>query len=140
MSQVKLELFTLCDYASISQDQKLSIIGIFDQFFVANLPTNWSRMFLVAVLKGDPGQKIPLTLKLTPPQPSTQEFPQKDFEVTLGNNGKANLITELVNFPLQATGVHKFEILKEDAALGTFEFNVNKTTATYQSPDKKVVN
>src|SRR3989344_9051406 len=117
MSQLKLEIFTLCDYASISQDQKLSIIGIFDQFFVANLPANWSRMFLVAVLKGDPGQKKTLTLKLTPPEASTQEFPQKDFEVTLGNNGRANLITELVNFPLQATGIHKFEILSDNTVL-----------------------
>ena len=139
MSQLKLELFTLCDYGTISQDQKLSIIGIFDQFFVADLPTNWSRMFLVAVLRGNPGEKCALTLKLTPPE-GDQDFPPKDFEITLGNNGKANLITELVNFPLQAIGIHKFEIIQEGTALGTFEFNVNKTTATYQSPDKKVAN
>jgi hypothetical protein len=135
-----LELFTLCDYATISQDQKLSVIGIFDQFFVANLPTNWSRMFLVAVLKGDPGQKLSLTLKLTPAGSPNPDFPEKTVEVTLGNNGKANLITELVNFPLQAPGVHKFEILSQGNLIGACEFNVTKTTATYESPDKKVVN
>lgn len=135
-----LELFTLCDYATISQDQKLSVIGMFDQFFVANLPTNWSRMFLVGVLKGQPGQKLSLTLKLVPAGTPNPDFPEKNVEVTLGNNGRANLITELVNFPLQAPGVHKFEILSQGASLGTCEFNVTKTTATYESPDKKVVN
>lgn len=139
MQTPTVELFTLCDYATISQDQKLSIIGIFDQFFVANLPTNWSRMFLVAVLKGAPGQKYALTLKLAAPAPA-QEFPQKTVEVTLGNNGRANLITELVNFPLNATGIHKFQITSEGNLAGELEFNVSKTTVTYEGQDKKVVN
>ena len=136
-----LDLFTLCDYASISQDQKLSVIGMFDQFFVANLPTNWSRMFLVGVIKGQPGEKLSLTLRLTPAGSPNPDFPEKNVEVTLGNNGHANLITELVNFPLQAPGVHKFEILSQGNAIGTCEFNVTKTTATYEGqPDKKIVN
>jgi len=135
-----LELFTLCDYATVSQDQKLSVIGIFDQFFVANLPTNWSRMFLVGVLKGQPGKKLSLTLKLVPAGTPNPDFPEKNVEVTLGDNGRANLITELVNFPLQAPGVHKFEILSQGNLVGACKFDVTKTTATYESPGKKVAN
>lgn len=135
------ELFVLCDYASISQEQKLSVIGIFDQFFAANLPTNWPRMFLVAVLKGQPGSQHSLTLKLVTPTPS-EAFPEKTVELSLGNNGKANLLTELVNFPLNAPGAYKFEIRSGQEIVGALEFNVTKTTATYQGPqpDKKKVN
>ena len=114
---------------------------MFDQFFVADVPTNWSRMFLVAVLKGEDGQKCSLTLKLTPAGGPNPDFPEKNIEVTLGNNGRANLITELVNFPLKTPGIHKFEILEGSSLIGSCEFNVTKTTATYEGqPDEKTVN
>lgn len=141
MVKLATELFVLCDYASISQEQKLSVIGVFDQFFTANIPSVWPRMFLVAVLKGDPGKEYSLSLKLETPTPS-DAFPQKELEIKLGNNGKANLITELVNFPLNETGVHAFQVMSGQEQVGNLEFNVTKTTATYNGDQlgKKVSN
>lgn len=143
MSKLTTDILVLCDQAIVSQEQKLSIIGIFDQFFVANLPANWPKMYLVAVVRGEPGQEYPLTLKLTPPQKVENEFPPKEFTIKLGQNGKANVMTELVNFPLQVAGVHKIQLLTGKEKFGEIEFRVNKTTATYQGQDlqgKKVVN
>jgi len=131
MTKLSTELFVLCDHASVSQEQKLSIIGIFDQFFVANLPTSWPRMFLVAVLKGESSQEYSLKLRLVPPQKMEPEFPEKELKLRLGQNGKANLLTELVNFPLQHAGLYKFEILSDSQKISELEFKVNKTTATY---------
>lgn len=138
MKNLKTDLFVLCDYATVSREQKLSVIGIFDQFFVANVPTNWPKMFLVAVVSGEPNQEYPITLKIIPPAKTEQEFPDKDLRVTLGNNGKANLITELVNFPLPMPGVFKVQIMSEKEKISELEFKVNKTTATYDG--SKVVN
>jgi len=143
VAKLQTEIFVLCDHATVSQDQKLSIIGIFDQFFVANLPTNWPKMYLVAVVKGEAGKEYSLTLKLTPPQKGESTFPDKEFKITLGQNGKANVMTELVNFPLAIVGVHKIQILNEKDLVGELEFKVNKTTATYGGQDlagKKVAN
>ena len=143
MAKLQTEIFVLCDHATVSQDQKLSIIGIFDQFFVANLPTNWPKMYLVAVLKGESGKEYPLILKLTPPAPTEQKLPDREIKVTLGQNGKANLITELVNFPLPLAGLYKVEILSDNQKISELEFKVNKTTATYGGQDlqgKKVSN
>lgn len=142
MDVPKVELFALCDYATISQDQKLSVIGIFDQFFVANLPTNWHRMFLVGVLKGDPGKEYPLTLKVKPPEKTESAFPDKEFKMKLGTNGKSNLITELVNFPLTSGGIYKVELFSGKEKIASLEFTVNKTTATYEGDQigKKVTN
>lgn len=138
MAALKTDIFVLCDYASVSQEQKLSIIGIFDQFFVANLPTQWPRMFLVAVLKGEASRQYPLTLRLTPPtqnlpagRQADQKFPDRQIQLTLGSNGKANLMTELVNFPLPLAGAYKIELLSEGDLISQLEFRVNKTTATY---------
>lgn len=145
MASLKIDLFVLCDYATISREQKLSTIGIFDQFFVANIPTNWPKMFLVAVLSGEAGQEYPITLRIIPPASSStgQNFPDKELKVQLGPNGKANLITELVNFPLPLAGVYKVVIENENSTVGQIEFKVNKTTATYAGQDlagKKVSN
>jgi len=143
VAKLTTDIFVLCDHASVSQEQKLSIIGIFDQFFVKNLPTAWPKMFLVAVIRGDAGEEYPLTLKMTPPQKVEKEFPDKEFKIKLGPNGKANVMTELVHFPLQAAGVHKVQILSGKELVGEIQFKVNKTTATYQGQDlqgKKIVN
>ena len=143
MAKLTTEIFVLCDHATVSQDQKLSIIGIFDQFFVANLPASWPKMFLVAVLKGEPGKEYPITFKLTPPAPTDQKLPDRELKVTLGTNGRANLITELVNFPLPQAGVYKVELESNSQQVGQLEFKVNKTTATYGGQDlsgKKVAN
>lgn len=137
------DIFVLCDHASVSQEQKLSIVGIFDQFFVANLPSNWPRTYLVAVVRGEAGEEYPLTLKLTPPQKTENEFPPKEFKIKLGQNGKANVMTELVNFPLQVPGVHKVQLFAGKEMVGELQYRVNKTTATYQGQDlqgKKISN
>lgn len=143
MAKLTTDIFVLCDQAVVSQEQKLSIIGIFDQFFVTDLPSSWPRMFLVAVVRGEAGQEYQLTLKLTPPEKTENQFPDKDFTIKLGPNGKANVMTELVNFPLQLVGIHKIQILVEKEVIAQLEYRVNKTTATYQGQDlqgKKVVN
>lgn len=143
MAKLTAEIFVLCDHASISQEQKLSIIGVFDQFFVANLPTVWPKMYLVAVVKGEASKEYPLTLKMVPPTKTEQNFPDKDFQITLGQNGKANVMTELVNFPLSVAGIHKIQLLSDQSQVGELEFKVNKTTATYSGQDvtgKKISN
>lgn len=128
---LKTDIFTLCDYATVSREQKLSVIGIFDQFYVANLPTNWPKMYLVAVLSGEANKEYEITLKITPPGATDQKFPDKQLKVTLGQNGRANLITELVNFPLPLAGVYKVEVLEGKDPISLLVFKVNKTTATY---------
>ena len=137
MASLKTDIFALCDYATVSREQKLSVIGIFDQFFVVNIPTNWPKMFLVAVLSGEPNREYNITLKIIPPAKTEQTFPDKDLTVALAQNGRANLITELVNFPLPQAGTYKVEILEGKEKVGTLEFKVNKTTATYGEADLK---
>ena len=82
MTKLTAEIFVLCDHASISQEQKLSIIGIFDQFFVANLPTSWPKMFLVAVVSGEPQKEYTLKLKLVPPKEGENKLPYKKIKTT----------------------------------------------------------
>lgn len=134
MAKPTADIFTLADYATISQDQKLSIIGMFDQFFVQNLPSVWPKMYLVAVLKGEPNEELELTLKLVKPKEDEQNFPDRDFKIKFGPNGRANVVTELVNFPLTQPGVHKIQLRHTNEIVGSLEYNVTKTTPTYEKP------
>ncbi len=143
MAKLTTDIFVLADHASVSQEQKLSVIGIFDQFFVANLPATWPKMYLVAVVRGMAGEEYELTLKLVPPAKVENGFPNKDFTIKLGSNGKANVMTELVNFPLQVAGAHKVQLFSGKEKIGELEYRVNKTTATYSGEDlqgKKISN
>jgi len=143
MKNLTTDIFVLCDHALISREQKLSIIGIFDQFFVANLPTSWPKMFLVAVVSGEPQKEYSLRLKLVSPKAGENKLPDKELKVTLGANGKANIMTELANFPLPDAGVYKISLETEEETVGALEFRVNKTTPTYTGADlagKKVSN
>lgn len=142
MIKLSTEIFVLCDYATVSREQKLSVIGIFDQFFVASLPTTWPKMFLVAVLRGEAGKEYPLTLKIVPPGKTDQKFPDRNLNLVLGQNGKANLITELVNFPLFLPGTYNVELFGDGQKISNLQFLVNKTTATYDQDlqGKRVVN
>ena len=142
MSNLKTEIFTLCDYATVSREQKLSVIGIFDQFYVASVPTQWAKMFLVAIIAGEPNKEYDITLKVNPPLKTETKFPDKQLKVTLGPNGRANLITELVNFPLPHAGTYTFQLKEDKTLVGELEFKVNKTTATYDQDlqGKKVAN
>lgn len=131
MAALAAEIFLLCDLASVSQENKLSIIGIFDRFNVADIPVNWPRMFLVATLSGEPQKEYTVKLKLIPPGSVQSDFPDKQLQLAMGPNGRSNLITELVNFPLKAVGLYKFAIVEGEKKIGELEFTVNKTTATY---------
>src|SRR4030042_2506047 len=137
MKNISCNIFVLCDHAIISREQKLSIIGIFDQFYVANLPASWPRMFLVAVLSGEPQKEYPLKLSLVMPEGAQNNFPEKEVKVTLGPNGRANLMTELANFPLPVAGLYKVLLKVNDNTVGELEFRVNKTTPTYGGQDIK---
>lgn len=131
MSDVKADIFVLCDHASISQEQKLSIIGIFDNFFVANIPATWPRMYLVAVLKGEPDKEYNLKLKIVPPKGAQASFPEKDLTLKFGPGGKTNFMTEMINFQLPAPGKFKIQLLNAAKTVGELEFTVTKRVTDY---------
>jgi len=142
MSDVKADIFVLCDHASISQEQKLSIIGIFDNFFVANTPAIWPRMYLVATLKGEPDQEYPMKLKIVPPKGAQASFPEKELTLKFGPGGKTNFMTEMVNFQLPAPGKYKIQLISGTKNVGELEFSVTKRTNDFGSDlaGKKISN
>ncbi|KKQ42613.1 MAG: hypothetical protein US60_C0015G0024 [Microgenomates group bacterium GW2011_GWC1_37_8] len=126
-NELTLDFLSLCDYAVISRENKLSILGIFDQIFVNSLPSQHPKMFLVGILKGEPASTHNLQLLLKDPL-DKDVLPNQELKVKLGTNGNSNFIAELNNLPIKLTGAYKIELFVDKKLLAKKEFNVFRTT------------
>lgn len=138
MEKTKLDLLTICDYALISQDNKLSIIGTFDQIFVTNLPSSHPQFYIVGILNGTANKSEDLALEIKTPSGADAIPPQK-IKITIGPNGKSNLLATIGNIPISEAGFYKIRLSNIDGVLGEKEFGVfraNKQNITQKSPNK----
>ena len=136
--KLSIETLALADYAFLSKDEnKLNIIGIFDLFGIAKIPTHWPKMSLVAVFKGKPASDHSVNIKISSPE---KEILNQKFPVKLGENGRSNFITTLNNFPLESYGEYKILIFEGEMELGGYKFNVIKRKITPQKNSENLVN
>lgn len=116
-SPLNLELLVLCDYALISKDNKLSIIGTFDQIFVEKIPARQGRMFVVGIINGEPNSVH--SIKLSIKDPSGKEILKgQELKLKLSPVGRSNLVANLGNLPLASTGGYLVEISASGVVLG----------------------
>ena len=136
--KLSIETLALADYAFLSKEEnKLNIIGIFDIFGIAQVPTRWSKMSLVAVFKGKPASTHSVNIKISSAE---KEILNQNFPVRLGENGRSNFITTLNNFPLESFGEYKILILEDKIELGNYKFSVIKRKVTPQKSSDNLVN
>lgn len=131
MSKLNLNLLTICDLAMISQEGKLSIIGIFDRMFVRELPSSIARFFVVALVTGKPGVEYKISLQIKSPS-GKDLIPTKELSIVPGENSQNNILTEAVNLPLTELGEYKISLKHNDEKLGETQFVVMKV----QNADK----
>jgi hypothetical protein len=122
MATLKIQLLALADYVTQSIDNKLSVIGIFDFLRFQQLPATHSRMWIACTLVGKPNTKEQVIIKIT--SPKEKKLIDANINFDIGNNGKANVLFSLDNFPLEEAGFHTIVIEHEKKVLGTYEFEV----------------
>lgn len=128
MEKTKIDLLAICDYASISQDNKLSIMGIFEQIFISDTPSTHPQMFIVGIIKGEANKAENITLKIQTPS-GVEAIPVQTIPINIGPNGKSNIIASVGNLPLTETGFYKIIISAGKTKMGEKEFGV------FKSPD-----
>lgn len=121
--KLTLNQFVVCDYAMISKENKLSLVGIFNQVFVRQLPTTYSKIFVVGIVSGKASEVYEVTLKLNEPT-GNNIIPEQKLKVTIGINGETNIIAELNNLRFEVAGKYEVELLLQDKTLGKREFSV----------------
>jgi hypothetical protein len=110
MTEPEVRLAALCDHALVGQDGKVSVLGIFRNISVSDLPAQHPRMFVVAVLGLDAGaHSVVVRLRDPEGRPAMQNAP----EMTVQSSGAmqdVNVIVELNNLSFSSYGVYEFDL------------------------------
>lgn len=111
---MKVSLFLLADYANLTEDGKLNIMGLFNIIYSSNFPTQHPQMAIVAKLKaelGEDGQTRDIRVALFSPDGKkllevggAMQFPQR----ASGQNPEINAIITLQNVVFPEPGPYSF--------------------------------
>ena len=122
MKNVQTKLIAFCDYASISRENKLSVMGIFDEVRVTQLPGGIARAFFVAVLAGEPDASYQLTV--TGSIGKKIIFHPLQLNIQMSTNGQSNIVLDLVNIGFPEEGTYDFVIEQNKKQVGSTNVKV----------------
>ena len=128
---IKTRFILFCDYALISNDGKLSIIGEFDHLFSTSEKPVLNKAFLVASLMAPPKKEINLILQLVDDSGKNEIF-NRPINVTSGEDGKLNLMLGFENLVFNNVGLYKAVIL--DGGKTVAETKLHIVKAKNQQP------
>lgn len=127
-----VKLAVLCDYALTSQDGKLSVLGIFSQMNMAQLPGVTPPYFAVVVLGLEQGS-YSVRFGVVDPvgqQVLTDEAPEFDMEVETAG-ADTNLVIQFNNLPLSRPGIYQIQLFLDGRLTHSLPLNVQAA----MSPD-----
>ena len=131
------EIITLCDYALISREGKLSINGIFDELRVQKFPGGIARAFFVATLRGKADTAYQLKINT---ESKGKVINSLNLDIRTSLNGKNNIILELVNMGFEKEGEYKFVIYHNDDEVGSTQLKVMSAEQPTQEVKYKLPN
>jgi hypothetical protein len=120
------------DYANLTGDGKLNVMGIFREINAPIFPARHSSMHLVVKLLpelGEYGEKRNLIVKLLDPDGVEIMSVLGEIQVPVGTQGRApevNVILELKDIVFQQAGPYSFVILVDKDHKGDLPIYVNK--------------
>jgi len=110
VSDPEIRLAVLCDHALVGQDGKVSVLGIFRNISVSDLPAQHPRMFVVAVLGLDAGaHAVVVQLRGPDGRPAMQHAPEMTVHSS-GDSQDVNVIVELNNLSFVSYGEYRFDL------------------------------
>jgi hypothetical protein len=114
---MKSLLFLVADYANVTGDGKLNVMGIFNDINATNFPARHSSMHLVAKLGaelGEYGQTRNFTVKLLDEDANQILDISGQLEIPNGEKGRkpeVNIILELKDIVFPKAGIYQFVLM-----------------------------
>lgn len=130
MSDPEIRLAVLCDHALVGQDGKVSVLGIFRNISVSDLPAQHPRMFVVAVLGLDAGaHEVVVQLRGPDGRPAMQHAPEMTVHSS-GDSQDVNVIVELNNLSFASYGEFRFDLDVDGHTLESLSISIVQMGAT----------
>jgi len=132
---MKLTLFLAADYANITREGKLNVMGIFNDLYAQTFPARHPSMHLIARLGaelGEYGQQRNFTVKLMDEDGNPVFNLSGQFQVPSGGQGRkpeVNLILQLNDLVFPKDGMYQFVLLVDKDHKGELSLHVNKIEA-----------
>ena len=130
---MKLTLFLAADYANITREGKLNVMGIFNDIYAQTFPARHSSMHLVMKLGaelGEYGKTRDFAVQLLDPDGRNPVFDLSgQFQFPPGGQGRkpeVNLILELKDLVFPKDGPYQFVLLVNGDNKGELSLYVNK--------------
>ena len=133
---MQLSFIHLADYANVTQDQKLNVLGIFGSISSANFPTVHPDMYVVVQLiarSPEYGRKFRLDVRLVDEDGTILVPFETEVVVPQGDHGLSvnmNLLFRLVNTVFQKPGTYGVYLLVDNDEKGSIPLEVIQIEAT----------
>jgi hypothetical protein len=131
----------VCDYASVSQNGKLSVNGIFSNLFALSFPANHPLLYLafeVGLVHAESGQPIKVRIELV--DADGEKIMQAEANLDIPRQGTPGMplrvpqILALAGLQFRKPGPHSFNIFLNDHLGGQAAFDVGQAPSP-QTPD-----
>ena len=129
---MKPSLFLVADYANITGDGKLNVMGIFNSINAVNFPARHSSMYLIAKLSpelSEFGQKRSFTILLMDADANHIVEVSGELDVPQGKDGRkpeVNILFELKDIVFTRAGRYIFVLLIDKDQKDEFTLHVNQ--------------
>jgi hypothetical protein len=130
---MKTVLFLLADYANVSKEGKLNVMGIFDRLNAPKFPTRHPEMHLVVKLRGELGElggSRQLTIRLIDQDGKEISSISRSFdfpEAEAGRPPEVNFIIGLRDMVFPEPGTYEFVLLVDREHKGGVTIYVNQS-------------
>lgn len=121
-----LDLLLIADYANLTVDGKLNVMGIFNSIHATQFPASHAEMFLVAKLSADPseyGTKRKLAIRLLDEGGKLiASLLEREIEIPHGKEGKGveiRQILKLTGLIFPQPGAYQFSMLVDNDHKGS---------------------
>lgn len=130
MSEPEVRIAVVCDHALVGQDGKLSLLGIFRNISVSDLPAQHPRMFLVAVLGLDQGQHAVVVRLLDPEGAPAMPHPPEMTVHSSGAGQDVNVVVELNNLSFSSYGTYRFDLEVDGRTITALPVSIGQMSST----------
>ncbi len=138
---IKVRNAVLADYAMVSKDGKLSIIGIFEKLYAPKCPVTHPQMYIVLSFEAkhaDTGHNHKLEFQLIDADGNVQLSFGGEMAMASpppGENARFNHIVNLNNIVFKDFGIYEFKVIVNQEVRAGVPLKIVESTAPQQTND-----